>query len=71
MLADHLLAQRQRHLDELVAFLEIPSISTESSRRLDVHRAAEYLRERFVEAGLEARVIETGGHPVVYAERLE
>jgi acetylornithine deacetylase/succinyl-diaminopimelate desuccinylase-like protein len=71
MLADYLLAQRQRHLDELVAFLEIPSISTESSRRQDVRRAAEYLRERFVEAGLEARIMETGGHPAVYAERLE
>jgi acetylornithine deacetylase/succinyl-diaminopimelate desuccinylase-like protein len=69
-LADYLVAQRQRHLDELLAFLAIPSVSTESSRRHDVRRAAEYLRERFVEAGLEARVMETDGHPVVYAEHV-
>lgn len=53
---------------ELFDFLRIPSVSAKSEHDTDTHRAAEWLSERLVRAGLEAEVIETPGHPVVLGE---
>jgi acetylornithine deacetylase/succinyl-diaminopimelate desuccinylase-like protein len=62
---------RDRLLNELLEFLKIPSISTETDHRGDVQRAAEWLEERMKAAGIESvRVMPTGGHPVVYGEWL-
>jgi acetylornithine deacetylase/succinyl-diaminopimelate desuccinylase-like protein len=63
---------RDRYLDELKAFLRIPSISTDPNHKADVVRAAE-----FVAADLRAsrmdnvRIIPMQGHhPLVYADWL-
>ena len=61
-------ASAQRHLEELVQWLRIPSISSDSSRVADVHRAAEWLGEKFSAAGLTVETIETKGHPIILAE---
>ena len=58
------------HVDEHVAkvqeFLRQPSVSAEN---YGVRQCAELLRDYFKEAGCqEARLVETKGHPVVYAE---
>lgn len=53
---------------DLFELLRIPSVSAESCRRTDVRRAADWLAERFRQAGLTAEVLATPGHPVVYAE---
>lgn len=56
---------------ELFDLLRIPSVSTDSSRKQDVLAAAEFLRQRYVEAGLEnVQVFETPGHPIVYGDWL-
>ena len=59
-----------RFLDELKALIAIPSISTLSEHKPDLRRAAEFLVAQLREqVGLDsARVIETAGHPLVYAE---
>jgi acetylornithine deacetylase/succinyl-diaminopimelate desuccinylase-like protein len=58
---------RERFLDELRAFLSIPSISTQAAHNGDVARAAAWLRDGMVAAGFgRAKVMPTGGHPVVY-----
>ncbi|MGI9181444.1 MAG: dipeptidase [Longimicrobiaceae bacterium] len=68
-LNDYLEQNRQRHLDELVEFLRIPSVSAKSEHRGDMHRAANWLVERMLEAGLEiAELIPTAGHPIVIGE---
>ncbi|CAN5834209.1 dipeptidase [soil metagenome] len=68
-LNDYLEQNRQRHLDELVEFLRIPSVSAKSEHRGDMHRAADWLVERMLEAGLEiAELIPTAGHPIVIGE---
>ena len=55
--------------DELIDWLKIPSISTLSEHRSDVHRAAEWIREKLETTGFDvAEVITTDGHPLVYAE---
>ena len=66
------LAQNQdRFLEELNDFLRIPSISALPEHAQDVRRAAEWVEARLETAGLENPVIlETGGHPVVYADWL-
>lgn len=60
---------QKRHLDELFDFLRIPSISSEEQHKQDVLRAALWLVEDFKRIGIDnVRIIETPGHPLVYAE---
>lgn len=58
-------------LERLIQFLRIPSVSTDPARAGEVRRAAEWVRERLLEAGFaDARLVESEGrHPLVYAER--
>ncbi|HEV2130519.1 MAG TPA: dipeptidase [Longimicrobiaceae bacterium] len=68
-LSEYLRENRQRHLDELVDFLRIPSVSAKSEHRDDMRRAADWLVERMLQAGLEiAELIPTAGHPIVIGE---
>jgi acetylornithine deacetylase/succinyl-diaminopimelate desuccinylase-like protein len=63
---------RDQGLRELEDFLRIPSISSQPARAEDVRRAAAHLAEQYERIGLEnAEVIETDGHPVVYADWLK
>jgi len=60
---------RQESLDELKAFLRIPSISTDPEHKSDVRRAAEFARDLLEKAGMKnAHLIEGDGNPLVYAE---
>jgi acetylornithine deacetylase/succinyl-diaminopimelate desuccinylase-like protein len=62
---------QSRFLDELKDLLRIPSISTLPEHRGDVRRAAEVLAAELKRIGLEnVEVIETSGHPLVYADWL-
>ncbi|WP_416145363.1 dipeptidase [Planococcus koreensis] len=62
---------REQHLEELKAFLRIPSVSSLSEHKDDVRKGAEWLKTSMQEAGLEnAEIFETDGHPVVYADWL-
>src|SRR5207237_7088842 len=63
---------REQGLKELEDFLRIPSISSQPEHADDVRRAAGHLAEQYERVGLEnAQVIETDGHPVVYADVLK
>lgn len=53
---------------ELFDFLRIPSVSARSEHDADTRRAAEWVREALVRAGLSAEVHETAGHPIVLGE---
>ncbi len=57
------------HLDELLEFLAIPSVSTDPAYRSEVERAAGWLAGRLEAAGFSAELVPTPGHPIVYAER--
>ena len=60
--------QAARFQDELFDFLRIPSVSARSEHSTDVRRAADWFAERCREAGLQASVNESPGHPIVLAE---
>ena len=63
---------REQGLKELEDFLRIPSISSQPEHADDVRRAAGHLAEQYERIGMEnAEVIETEGHPVVYADWLK
>ena len=60
-----------RFLGELLDFLRIPSVSALSAHAGDVRRAAEWVAARVTAAAMEhVQILETGGHPVVYADWL-
>lgn len=62
---------RQRFLDELEEFVNIPSISTLSEHKGDIERAAEWVANQMRAVGLEnVAVLPTAGHPVAYGEWL-
>lgn len=61
---------KDRFFDELFSLLRIPSISSESAHKDDMHRCAERLVTLLKEAGADrAAVYETSGHPVVFGEK--
>jgi len=65
-------SDRERYVEELMELLRIPSISTLTEHRPDMQRAAEWLRDRLLAAGVSsAEIHKTPGCPLVYAEHLE
>lgn len=68
---ERLRQDRAAHLEELSAFLKIPSISSISEHKDDIRAAAEWLKQAFLNAKMEkVEIIETKKHPIVYAEWL-
>ncbi|KAA6441423.1 dipeptidase [Dyadobacter flavalbus] len=68
---DYIDKNRDRFLNELLDLLRIPSVSADSKFKNDMLKAAEYVRDRILEAGADrAEIYETAGHPVVYGEKL-
>ncbi len=62
---------KQRFLDELFALLRIPSVSADPKYKEDVARTADAVKASLTAAGADnAEIIATGGHPVVYAEKI-
>ncbi len=56
---------------DLVDFVAIPSVSAAPAHVADVARAGQWVADRLHRAGItNARVLQTDGHPVVYAEWL-
>jgi acetylornithine deacetylase/succinyl-diaminopimelate desuccinylase-like protein len=71
MIKQYIDTHQQRFLDELFDWLRIPSVSAESRHKGDVRKAAEYLVNKFKEAGVDkVELCETPGHPIVYAEKM-
>jgi acetylornithine deacetylase/succinyl-diaminopimelate desuccinylase-like protein len=67
---DRIDQERDGYLDELKEYLRIPSISTDPEYKPQVRQAAEFLRQRMQDAGLDAELVDTptGGNPLVYGE---
>ncbi|MCA0388276.1 MAG: dipeptidase [Bacteroidetes bacterium] len=60
-----------KFIAELGEFLKFESISTLPEKTEEMKKCAEFTAAKMLEAGLDkAVVLETGGHPVVYGERL-
>ena len=48
--------------------LRFPSVSAVESHRHDIKRTADWFRNQFTTIGLQAELIESDGHPIVFAE---
>ncbi len=59
---------RDKFERDLCDLLRIESVSADSSRRGEVRRAAEWVADQFRGLGLPVELVETAGHPIVYAE---
>lgn len=64
-------SNHERYLSELKELLAIPSVSSQAERKPEMQRAAEWLKNHMSSIGLQnIQIMETGGHPVVYADWL-
>lgn len=65
------LKHQKEHLQQLCEWLRIPSISTLPEHADDVKQAAQWAGDFLKNIGMpRVEVVETGGHPIVYAEYL-
>jgi len=68
---DFINLNRDHYVEELKTYLAIPSISALPEHAADVRRCAEWTQHELERIGMQnARLIETPGHPVVYADWL-
>jgi succinyl-diaminopimelate desuccinylase len=65
---DYIESHRQAFEDDLKALLRIPSVSADSRQRGETRRAAEWVASQFSGLSLATELVETAGHPIVYAE---
>jgi acetylornithine deacetylase/succinyl-diaminopimelate desuccinylase-like protein len=67
---DYIDRNEKRYLEELFAFLRIPSISAHKDHDADVEAALEYDRKKLTALGFRTEVWPTRSHAGLYAERL-
>jgi acetylornithine deacetylase/succinyl-diaminopimelate desuccinylase-like protein len=71
MVKEYIRNNKEKFLAELFDWLKIPSISADSRHKADVRKAAEFLKAKLAEAGVDkVEICETKGHPIVYAEKM-
>jgi acetylornithine deacetylase/succinyl-diaminopimelate desuccinylase-like protein len=71
MISNYIGEHKERFLEELLALLRIPSISAKSENKEDMRVCAEKVKQFLEEAGVDqAKIYETPGHPIVYAEKI-
>lgn len=62
---------QQRFINELFDLLRIPSVSADKAYQQDVLRAAEFIRDKLIQAGADqVRLYPTEGYPIVYGEKI-
>jgi acetylornithine deacetylase/succinyl-diaminopimelate desuccinylase-like protein len=72
MMKEYIANNKDRFLAELFEWLKIPSVSADSRHKNDVRKAAEFLKNKFADAGADkVEICETKGHPIVYAEKIK
>ena len=64
----YLKQNHDRFESDLIEWLRMPSIGTDSAYDKDVRQAAQWLADKFRGLELKTELIETCGHPLVYAE---
>ncbi len=61
---------RERHREELLELLRIPSISSDPAHKSDMEKTAHWLLTKLQEIGVRSEIIPTAGHDIVYGEYL-
>jgi len=60
--------RREAFIQELMTFLRFPTISAQPEHKADMRACAQWVRDQLLQAGLKAQIMETGGHPAVFAD---
>jgi acetylornithine deacetylase/succinyl-diaminopimelate desuccinylase-like protein len=69
--SDYIQKNKDAFLGELIELLKIPSVSADSKYKADVANAAEFIKQKMIEAGVDfAEICATDGHPIVYGEKI-
>jgi acetylornithine deacetylase/succinyl-diaminopimelate desuccinylase-like protein len=69
---EYIESNKNKFLEELIEFLKIPSISSDTSYNSDIIKCADWLVEHLQKIGLKnSKIIQTKGHPIVFSEWLE
>jgi len=64
-------SKKDESLNELMEFLKIPSISSDSQYNNEMERCSKWLLEHLISIGLsDSKIIPTKGHPIIYSEWL-
>ncbi len=67
--AAYITKNQKRFIQDLNACIRIPSVSSQSKRKKEVKRCAEFLKKEFLKIGFHTAEIQpTKGHPVLFAE---
>jgi len=61
-------AHRDEFVEQLKDLIRIPSVSAQPDHDEDTKRAAAFIRDDLLRMGLETELIETKGHPIVFAQ---
>lgn len=68
---EYLESQHEAILNKLIEFASIPSVSTDPAYKHGMVEASQWVLTRLQSAGINSRIVETQGHPVVYGEWLK
>lgn len=68
---DNIRASAERHREELLELLRIPSISADPAHKADMERTAHWLLAKFQNMGIRSEIIPTDGHSIVYGEYMK
>ena len=67
----YLNAHKDKFLHELLDLLRIPSVSADKNFDNEVRNAANFIKDKLISSGVDhAKLYETKGHPIVYAEKI-
>jgi acetylornithine deacetylase/succinyl-diaminopimelate desuccinylase-like protein len=68
---DYIHKNKDRFVSELIDLLKIPSVSADQEYVGDVAKAAEFVKQKLIDAGAEnVEVCKTEGHPIVYGDKI-
>jgi acetylornithine deacetylase/succinyl-diaminopimelate desuccinylase-like protein len=71
MINEYIANNKDRFLSELFDWLRIPSISADSQKKNEIRKAAEFLKQKLIDAGADkVEICETPGNPIVYGEKI-
>lgn len=64
----HIEKNRKSYIDRLVELLRLPSVSADPAYKQGIDDCADHVKAIMVGMGLEAKRVDTEGHPIVYGE---
>ncbi|HEY2840777.1 MAG TPA: dipeptidase [Pirellulales bacterium] len=67
-LDDYLSEHAKDFESQLFELLRIPSVSAISEHKQDIRAAAQWVLKQFQSLGFQSEIVETAGHPIVYAQ---